>query len=81
MISWLVFHHHYGKLTYINAYGDPVEQKMETPRGNYGLMYQNCVDVILHGAEKEVTDEQILTQLEILDAGFKAEGPHMQYFN
>ena len=54
---------------------------METPRGNYGLMYQNCVDVILHGAEKEVTDEQILTQLEILDAGFKAEGPHMQYFN
>lgn len=71
----------YGKLTYINAYGDPVEHKMETPRGNYGLMYQNCVDVILHGAEKEVTDEQILTQLEILDAGFKAEGPHMQYFN
>jgi len=66
--------------TYHNAQVYDVAHKMETPRGNYGLMYQNCVDVILHGAEKEVTDEQILTQLEILDAGFKEQGPHIQHF-
>ncbi|MDR3190049.1 MAG: oxidoreductase [Lactobacillaceae bacterium] len=70
----------YGIVKYINAYGDPVEQKIITPKGNYGLMYQNCVDVVLHGAPKEVTDEQIITQLEVLDAGFTEQGPHIVKF-
>lgn len=71
----------YGVLKYINAYGDPVEHKIETPVGDYGQMYQNAADVVLHGAAKEVTDEQIITQLEILDAGFKENGPHIVKFN
>jgi predicted dehydrogenase len=70
----------YGKVTYLNAYGDPVVHKFETPRGNYGLMYQNCVDVVLHGAQKEVTDEEIMIQLEILAGGFTEAGPHVVTF-
>ncbi|QBO36882.1 oxidoreductase [Periweissella cryptocerci] len=71
----------YGVLKYINAYGDPVEHKLETPIGNYGQMYQNAADVVLDGADKEVTDAQIIAQLEILDAGFQEAGPHVVKFN
>ena len=72
---------HYTEMHYINGYGDPVDQKLITPRGNYGLIYQNCVDFVLRGADKEVTDEQTMLQLEILDRGFAKVGPHIEYFD
>ncbi|WP_077621834.1 oxidoreductase [Sediminibacillus massiliensis] len=48
---------------------------IETPNGDYGRVYDHLYEVIVEGEEKQITDEQVLTVIEILEKGIQGENP------
>ncbi|GFH42235.1 oxidoreductase [Lactococcus hodotermopsidis] len=60
----------FGKLTYFNQSGDRIEKFMPAIVGDYGRIYDNVFDVLVNGAEKVVTDAQMLAVIELLENGF-----------
>ncbi|GER67038.1 oxidoreductase [Weizmannia acidilactici] len=65
----------YGKLTYIDAEGNIVEETVPTPQGDYGRIYDLMYESIINGAEKLVRDEELLANMEILERGFEQPSP------
>jgi len=65
----------YGLLKYRNANGDWIQKQVPTPVGDYGLFYDSVYATLEHGQEKKVTDEEVLTSMEILEAGFFKKKP------
>lgn len=56
----------WGTISYIDDYGNDITRKVETEIGDYGAIYDNLYDVIFNGAKRIVTNEEILTGLDII---------------
>lgn len=67
----------YGKLSYIDENGNDVEKVIPTPQGDYGRVYDSLYESIINGKEKLVSDEEALTNMEILERGFEGENPRV----
>lgn len=61
----------FGKLIYLNQNGDRIEKFIPSIMGDYGRVYDNVYDVLVNGAEKFVTDEQMCHVIATLENGFK----------
>lgn len=61
----------FGELTYYNGNGDRIVKHIPTVSGDYGRVYDSAIACIKNGADKLVSDEQMLTVIEILENGFK----------
>lgn len=59
----------YGYTRYIDINGNEQTQVIPTPQGDYGKIYDNAYDIIIHGKEKYIKDEEILTVMNILGQG------------
>ncbi|EAF6118247.1 oxidoreductase [Listeria monocytogenes] len=66
---------YYGLAKYKNANGDWIEKQIPTPIGDYGKYYDSVYETMKHGAEKLVSEEQALTNIQILEAGFNQPSP------
>ncbi|EAD2790423.1 oxidoreductase [Listeria monocytogenes] len=63
---------HYGTLTYVDDAGVWHEEKVISEVGDYGRVYDGLYDAIINGKPKQVTDEETLLQMEILEKGVEA---------
>lgn len=61
----------YGMITYVDESGTIHEEKVKSVMGDYGRVYDDLYEAIINGKDKTITDEQILLQMEILEAGVK----------
>lgn len=61
---------HYGTLTWYDEGGVFHEEKVVSERGDYGRYYDALYETIMNGRPPLVTEEQTLTQMEILEKGF-----------
>lgn len=61
----------FGNLTYYNQNGDRIVKTIPTVAGDYARVYDAAYASIINGADKLVSDEQMLTVIEILENGFK----------
>jgi Predicted dehydrogenases and related proteins len=61
----------WGTVSYIDAEGNDVTEKIPTEIGDYGIIYDNIRDIIENGAEKIVKDEEVIRVLEIIEQGTK----------
>ena len=61
----------YGTLTYIDSSGTIHEEKVKSVNGDYGRIYDDLYEAIVNHADKKITDEQTLLQMEILEEGIK----------
>lgn len=62
---------HYGTLTYQDDSGTMHEEKVKSEVGDYGIVYDDLYNVIIHGKEPVITAKQTLLQMEILEKGAK----------
>lgn len=72
---------HYGRLHYQNANGDWIDKQLATPLGDYGRVYDAAYETILNGTTKLVSDEEILTTIEILENGFAKPSPSVYHLD
>ncbi|MBA5770741.1 NAD(P)-dependent oxidoreductase, partial [Escherichia coli] len=63
---------HYGTLTYVDDAGVWHEEKVISEVGDYGRVYDGLYEAIVNGKPKQVTDEETLLQMEILEKGVEA---------
>lgn len=63
---------HYGTLTYVDDAGVWHEEKVISEVGDYGRVYDDLYEAIINGKPKQVTDEETLLQMEILEKGVEA---------
>lgn len=56
----------WGTISYIDEKGNDVTEKVPTEIGDYGYIYDNIRDVLEHGAEKVIKDEEVLTVLKVV---------------
>ncbi|MFD1472921.1 oxidoreductase [Companilactobacillus mishanensis] len=66
---------YYGVANYRNSNGDWIKKQIKTPVGDYGKFYDATYDTLINDAPKLVTDKEAITDIELLEAGFKAESP------
>jgi len=69
--------YNYGKLEYLNQNGDTIKRELKTPLGDYGRIYDHAYETIMNGAPKLITDEQILTVIEIMERAYEQPSPHI----
>ncbi|GFH41057.1 oxidoreductase [Pseudolactococcus insecticola] len=63
----------FGKLVYLNQSGDRIEKYIPSITGDYGRVYDAVYDTLVNGAEKLVTDTQMLAVIATLENGFTAQ--------
>ena len=66
---------YYGVANYRNSNGDWIKKQIKTPLGDYGKFYDSVYDTLINDAPKLVTDEQAITDIELLEAGFIKTSP------
>lgn len=66
---------YYGIARYKNANGDWIEKQIKTPVGDYGRYYDTVYETLKNGAEPLVSQEEALTNIQILEAGFRQSSP------
>ncbi|MBO0412560.1 oxidoreductase [Enterococcus hulanensis] len=66
---------YYGIARYRNANGDWIEKQIKTPVGDYGRYYDSIYDTLKNGAPPLVSEEEALTNIQILEAGFNQPSP------
>ncbi|AKP68246.1 oxidoreductase [Companilactobacillus ginsenosidimutans] len=66
---------YYGVAKYRNSNGDWIEKQIKTPVGDYGAFYDDVYETLINDKPKLVTDEQAITDIELLEAGFKQPSP------
>lgn len=66
---------YYGIARYKNANGDWIEKQIKTPVGDYGRYYDAVYETLKNGAEPLVSQEEALTNIQILEAGFRQSSP------
>lgn len=71
----------YGKLVYFNQSGDRIEKYIPSVSGDYGRIYDNIFDTLTTGSKKLVSDEQMLTVMQLLDVGQQHISPHTEFFS
>lgn len=59
----------WGTLSYIDDDGNDVTEKVPLEIQDYGLLYDNIIDVLQHQAEKIVKDEEVVEVLRIIEKG------------
>lgn len=62
---------HYGTLTYLDDEGNYHEEKVISEQGDYARVYDDIYQVIVHGKEKTVKDEETIAVMEILERGIE----------
>ena len=62
---------YWGTLSYINDEGKNITKKVPLEVQDYGLIYDNIIDVLKHGKEKVIKDEEVVTVLKIIEQGEK----------
>lgn len=62
---------HYGILTYMDDQGIYHEETVVSEVGDYSRVYQGAHDAIINGAEKLITDDQTILQMDILEEGIR----------
>ena len=70
---------YYGEVTYRNGNGDWIKKQIKTPVGDYGCYYDAVYETLKNGAPQLVTEEQALTNIEILEAGFLNPSPSVYH--
>lgn len=70
----------YGHLKYLNSNGDWIEKDLPTPQGDYGRVYDAMFAAIIDKKSKLVTDQQLLIDMKILEAGVSESEPHVSRF-
>lgn len=68
----------YGTLSYINEQGEDVIEKVQTPLGDYGRVYDAIYNHIKKGEDIFVTYDEIMCVMEILSEGFKEKTPFVK---
>lgn len=58
----------WGTLSYFNHEGAEINLKVPVEKGDYGLIYDNIVEVLEGNAEKIVKDDEVIAVLEIIEA-------------
>ncbi|MDR0298165.1 MAG: Gfo/Idh/MocA family oxidoreductase [Streptococcaceae bacterium] len=61
----------FGELTYYNSNGDRIVKHIASEVGDYARVYDAAYAAIIDGAEKLVTDAQLLAVIETLENGVK----------
>lgn len=61
----------YGHLVYLNQNGDRIDKYISSELGDYGRIYDAAYNSLVNGAEKLITDDQMLKVIEILESGFE----------
>ena len=62
----------WGTLSYINDAGEDITMKVPVEHGDYGRIYDNIYEVLEKGGEKVIKDEEVISVLEIIEAGLQA---------
>ncbi|MFT9388929.1 MAG: Gfo/Idh/MocA family oxidoreductase [Leuconostoc sp.] len=70
----------FGQLVYLNQSGDRIEKHLPSLPGDYGRIYDSIFDTLTHGTPKLVSDEQMLTVMQILSAGDLENSPSVVKF-
>lgn len=65
----------YGIAKYRNANGDWIEKQIKTPVGDYGRYYDSVYETLKNGMKQLVSEEETLTNIQILEAGFTQPSP------
>lgn len=71
---------HAGQLTYQNKNGDWIDKTLPTPLGDYGRVYDAMYASIVEKKPKLVSDQELLTDMAILEQGIAQKGPHVVTF-
>ena len=58
-----------GVLSYIDEEGNDITKKISYEVGDYGMIYDNLYEVICHGKEKVIKDEEVIEVLKIIEQG------------
>ena len=66
---------YYGVATYQNSNGDWIKKQIKTPIGDYGKFYDSVYQNLINDQPKIVTDEQAITDIEVLEGGFIKPSP------
>jgi len=66
---------YYGHAKYQNSNGDWIEKQVKTPLGDYGAYYDSVYQTLVNHKARLITDEQILIDMELLEAGFYSPSP------
>lgn len=61
----------WGLLRYIDENGEKHDERIPMEVQDYGKIYDNLYEVIFHGKEKLVKDEEVIAVLEIIEAAYK----------
>lgn len=72
---------HFGVVTYTNDIGEEVVEKIPSPLGDYGRVYDSLFEVITKGQSKLVSDEEVLILMELLETGAKGQNPKVVRFS
>ncbi|MDR0199634.1 MAG: Gfo/Idh/MocA family oxidoreductase [Streptococcaceae bacterium] len=59
----------FGRLVYMNQNGDRIEKAIPTVVGDYARVYDSVYETLVNQAPKLVSDSELLSVLEILEAG------------
>lgn len=70
----------YAKIAY-SENGNDFQEAWPTPKGDYGSIYDLLYETIVHQQPKPVTDEEILTVIEIMERGVNGENPKVLNFH
>lgn len=58
--------YNYAQVRYLNQNSEWVEREIETPIGDYEKIYDAVYETVINNELKLITDEEILTVIEIL---------------
>ncbi len=64
-----------GIIEYLNEEQQTVKREVPAVRGDYGRVYDALYDTIMNGAANYVSEQDMLTNLEILEGGFSRATP------
>lgn len=64
-----------GMIEYLDENQNCVKHEVPTVRGDYGRVYDALYETIVNGAANYVSEKDIVTNLEILEGGFKQSTP------
>lgn len=70
-------HDAYGEIQYIDKEKQEQTILLPTPQGDYGKVYDHIYQTLFYGAEKLVSNAELLTTMEILTRGFEKKSPHI----
>lgn len=70
----------YGQVTYYNQNNDRIEKIIPTIQGDYGRVYDTIYDSLVNQKSKLVSDQEMLTVINILEHGFDQDHPHTVSF-